>query len=89
MRWPRRDTLIPLALGALAFAVALLQRPGLIVAETKDAVSLFDGKDRHTIKVADIAERTQLKQSSMPEGLAGTISPAEFLDLIEFLSSLK
>ena len=35
MRWPRRDTLIPLALGALAFAVALLQRPGLMVAETK------------------------------------------------------
>ena len=35
MRWPRRDTLIPLALGALAFALALLQRPGLEVAETK------------------------------------------------------
>jgi arabinofuranan 3-O-arabinosyltransferase len=35
VRWPRRDTLIPLALGALAFAVALLQRPGLVVAETK------------------------------------------------------
>ena len=35
VRWPRRDTLIPVALGALAFAVALLQRPGLVVAETK------------------------------------------------------
>ena len=35
MRWPRRDTLIPLALGALAFVVALLQRPGLEVADTK------------------------------------------------------
>src|SRR5919197_3408989 len=35
VRWPRRDTLIPLALGALGFAVALLQRPGLVVAETK------------------------------------------------------
>ncbi len=35
MRRPRRDTLIPLALGALGFAAALLQRPGLVVAETK------------------------------------------------------
>ena len=35
MRWPRRDTLIPLALGALAFVVAFLQRPGLEVVETK------------------------------------------------------
>ena len=35
MRWPRRDTLIPLALGALAFVVAFAQRPGLEVAETK------------------------------------------------------
>ena len=29
VRWPRRDTLIPLALGALAFVVAFAQRPGL------------------------------------------------------------
>jgi arabinofuranan 3-O-arabinosyltransferase len=35
VRWPRRDTLIPLALGALAFVVAFAQRPGLEVAETK------------------------------------------------------
>jgi arabinofuranan 3-O-arabinosyltransferase len=35
VRWPRRDTLIPLALGALGFAAVLLQRPGLVVAETK------------------------------------------------------
>jgi arabinofuranan 3-O-arabinosyltransferase len=35
VRWPRRETLIPLALGALAFVVAFVQRPGLEVAETK------------------------------------------------------
>ena len=35
MTRPRRDTLIPLALGALAFVVAFAQRPGLEVAETK------------------------------------------------------
>jgi hypothetical protein len=31
----------------------------------------------------------KLKQSSMPEGLAGTMSPNEFLDVIEFMRSLK
>ena len=35
MRWPRRDTLIPLALAALAFVLAFAQRPGLEVADTK------------------------------------------------------
>jgi arabinofuranan 3-O-arabinosyltransferase len=35
VRRPRRDTLIPLALGALAFVVAFAQHPGLEVAETK------------------------------------------------------
>jgi arabinofuranan 3-O-arabinosyltransferase len=35
VRRPPRDTLIPLALGALAFVVAFAQRPGLAVAETK------------------------------------------------------
>jgi putative heme-binding domain-containing protein len=62
---------------------------GLLVSETKTEVVIFDGKDKVTIKVADIDAKTQLKQSSMPEGLAGTISPVEFLDLIEFLSRLK
>jgi hypothetical protein len=31
----------------------------------------------------------KLKQSSMPEGLAATLSPNEFLDVIEYLRSLK
>ena len=42
-----------------------------------------------TIKVSDIEDRKTLKQSSMPEGLAGTIAPVEFLDLIAFLASMK
>jgi putative heme-binding domain-containing protein len=63
---------------------------GLVVARGADgSVTIFDGKDKRTIKKDDIEKETRLKQSSMPEGLAGTISPAEFLDLIEFLSSLK
>ncbi len=62
---------------------------GLLVSENKEEVVIFDGKVKRVIKVADIEERKTLKQSSMPEGLAGTISPAEFLDVIAFLASLK
>ena len=62
---------------------------GLLVSETKEVVVIFDGKEKRTIKVSDIEDRKTLKQSSMPEGLAGTIAPVEFLDLIAYLSSLK
>ena len=40
-------------------------------------------------KVADIDDRKVLKQSSMPEGQAGTMAPVEFLDLVEYLATLK
>jgi putative heme-binding domain-containing protein len=62
---------------------------GLLVSETKDEVVIFDGKEKRTIKVTDIESRKTLKQSSMPEGLAAAMSPVEFLDVVEFLGSLK
>ncbi|MBA4190643.1 MAG: heme-binding protein [Planctomycetaceae bacterium] len=62
---------------------------GLLVSETKEEVVIFDGKEKRTIKVGDIESRKILKQSSMPEGLAAAMSPVEFLDVIEFLSTLK
>lgn len=62
---------------------------GLVVSDTKTEVVVFDGKEKVTIKTANIESRTQLKQSSMPEGQASTMAPAEFLDLIEYLGSLK
>jgi putative heme-binding domain-containing protein len=62
---------------------------GLLVSETPEEVVIFDGKEKKTIAAADIDERTQLRQSSMPEGLAATLSPNEFLDVIVFLKSLK
>jgi putative heme-binding domain-containing protein len=61
---------------------------GLLVSETKELVVIFDGKEKREIKTADIEERTALKQSSMPEGLAAAMAPVELLDLIAFLSSL-
>ncbi len=65
------------------------QVTGLIVSENKKEIVIFDGKEKKTIPLDDIDARTTLKQSSMPEGQAGTMSPSEFLDLIEYLSSLK
>lgn len=62
---------------------------GLLVSDTKAETVIFDGKAKVTIKAGDIDKKTTLKQSSMPEGQAGTMSPGEFLDLIEYLSSLK
>ncbi|QEL20860.1 PVC-type heme-binding CxxCH protein [Limnoglobus roseus] len=62
---------------------------GLIVSEDKKNVVIFDGKEKKTIPVDDIDTRTTLKQSSMPEGQAGTMAPVEFLDLVEYLWSLK
>ncbi len=62
---------------------------GLLVSETKTETVIFDGKAKVTIKADDIDKKTQLKQSSMPEGQAGTMAPAEFLDLLEYLSGLK
>ena len=59
------------------------------MSETKDDVVIFDGKEKRTIKTADIEERTSLKQSSMPEGLAATMAPVEFLDLVAYLATLK
>jgi len=62
---------------------------GLLVSETKTETVIFDGKQKVTIKAGDIEKKTVLKQSSMPEGQAGTMAPVEFLDLIEYLSTLK
>ena len=63
---------------------------GFIMSETKTEITLAlpEGKKR-TIKVEDIEERKVAKQSSMPENLGGTIAPTEFLDLIEYMTSLK
>jgi putative heme-binding domain-containing protein len=62
---------------------------GLVISENPKEVVLFDGKEKRAIPVADIEERVQLKQSSMPEGLAGAMAPVEFLDLMEYLATLK
>jgi putative heme-binding domain-containing protein len=63
---------------------------GFIVAETPEALTLaMAGGLKQEIKVADLKKRETIQQSSMPEGLANGMSQSEFLDLVEFLSTLK
>jgi putative heme-binding domain-containing protein len=62
---------------------------GLLVSENEKELVLFDGKEKKTIPLDTIDERVQLKQSSMPDGLATTLSPPELLDVVEYLKSLK
>jgi putative heme-binding domain-containing protein len=62
---------------------------GLVVSETPEELVIFDGKERRTIRVAEIDERTKLRQSSMPDGLAATLAPHELLDVVTFLKSLR
>jgi putative heme-binding domain-containing protein len=62
---------------------------GLLVSETPDEIVIFDGREQRKIKTAEIEERQKLKQSSMPEGLAATLSPNELLDVVAFLRTLE
>ena len=47
-----------------------------------------EGK-RVTIPQEEVDEVFEKNQSSMPENLANTMAPSEFLDVIEYLSTLK
>jgi putative heme-binding domain-containing protein len=63
---------------------------GLIASETEDDIAIKDLNGIVTrYKKSDIAKRDPLKSSIMPTGLQQTMSPQEFVDLIEYLSSLK
>lgn len=64
---------------------------GFVIKQNKDSVTLGiatqDGKGKEiTIATEDIEVQKEMKNSSMPEGLAQTIAPGEFLDLIEYLT---
>jgi putative heme-binding domain-containing protein len=63
---------------------------GFIVEKNKNSLTLLmaEGK-KATIALDDIDDQQATNQSSMPENLASTLSPAEFLDVVEYLSSCK
>lgn len=63
---------------------------GFILKETSDVLTMrIAGGIDQDIKKSEIAKRETVKQSSMPEGLASGMSPTEFIDLVEFLFSMK
>lgn len=63
---------------------------GLLASETGDEVTLKNtGGIVTKIKKSDVATRQQSKLSIMPAGLQAGMTTQEFVDLVEFLSSLK
>jgi putative heme-binding domain-containing protein len=63
---------------------------GVVKSESAAAVSLVDVEGKViVIKSRDIEDRQVSKTSLMPAGLADTMTPAEFTDLIAYLASLR
>ncbi len=63
---------------------------GFIASETDSMIHILlpEGKEARLNK-GEISDRKTAMQSSMPENLAATIAASEFLDLIEYLTTLK
>jgi putative heme-binding domain-containing protein len=63
---------------------------GIVKSESKTALTLMDAEGKSiTVALEDIESRTASKVSLMPAELAGTMTPAEFTDLIAYLESLR
>ncbi|WP_148075738.1 DUF7133 domain-containing protein [Bythopirellula goksoeyrii] len=63
---------------------------GFVLKKTEDSITLALPEGvRKTFTNEDIDEVFETNQSSMPENLGSTIAPAEFLDVVEYLTTLK
>src|SRR5438552_847687 len=63
---------------------------GIVKSESAEAVVLADAAGKRiTIRLRDIEARAVSKVSLMPTGLAETLTPAQFTDLIAYLESLR
>ncbi|MBN9123033.1 MAG: c-type cytochrome [Planctomycetes bacterium] len=58
---------------------------GIVLRETKDAVTVRTTNDTLTIPVADVVTRKQTPVSIMPEGLFDQMKPDEVRDLVAYL----
>jgi putative heme-binding domain-containing protein len=62
---------------------------GFVVQETPDAVTLQDITTQQTrIAASDIASRTSVETSIMPQGLTGNLTITEFASLLDYIQSL-
>jgi putative heme-binding domain-containing protein len=63
---------------------------GLLDSETPDQVTIKDTQGKyHDIPIEEVDRKVQQKFSLMPEGLSGTMTKQELVDLVEYLSTLK
>ena len=63
---------------------------GFVEEEDDDKIIMREaGGKLTTVKKADIKDRAEQKVSFMPSGLQHTLSEAELVDLVAYLSSLK
>jgi putative membrane-bound dehydrogenase-like protein len=63
---------------------------GFVIEQSDESITLLmaEGKQQ-TFARDDIDEMFEMNQSSMPENLAATMAPAEFLDVVEYLMTLR
>jgi putative heme-binding domain-containing protein len=82
-----------ISVGYETFSLQLKSRDeayGLITSDSADEIAVKDLKGIVTrYKKSEIASKRQLKISIMPAGLQQAMTPQEFADLLDFLSSLK
>jgi putative heme-binding domain-containing protein len=63
---------------------------GIVTSDSAAAVTLRDGEGKAvTVPAGNVARREVSKVSLMPEGLADPMTPAEFTDLIAYLTTLR
>jgi putative membrane-bound dehydrogenase-like protein len=63
---------------------------GLIVEETKEAITLRDANGKDTkIRQSDIDKKTKSPISIMPDNLAAALTEDELIDMVEYLLTLK
>jgi putative heme-binding domain-containing protein len=63
---------------------------GIVKSETATSLTLLDAEGKQvSIALRDIESRTLSKVSLMPAGLVDALTPAQFTDLIDYLSSLR
>jgi putative heme-binding domain-containing protein len=63
---------------------------GLKVEDTPDHVTIKDTKlEYHDVPTGDVAKQVKQDVSVMPEGLSGTMTRQELVDLVEYLSTLR
>jgi hypothetical protein len=60
-----------------------------LVRDDGDYLRVFNATEEVSILKKDIEARRVQKLSIMPEGQEKLLSPGEFVDLVEYLSSLK